>query len=942
MGDALRPYAAGDLLCEREGELGSLAALIAQSGTGAGQVALVEGPAGIGKTRLLAEARVGAATAGFRVLTARAAELEAAFPFGVVRQLYEAALADPALRREWLTGSAGAAAPVFTTLGDAAASHGDVSFTVLHGLYWLTLNAAASGPLLLSVDDIHWCDRPSLRFIAYLARRVAGLPVLLALGLRSAERGANPVLLGEIADSATAQIRPAPLSEAAVGELVSQRLNRPAEPSFSAACHEATGGNPLLLHELTRALGDEGVIPDAAHARVIKDIGPSAVSHSVLLRLMRLSTEAIMVARAVAALGDGATLPTIAALTGLPESSVTVATRALVRSEILRPEPPLGFVHPLVHDAVYRELTPSERELLHRQAAEMLRDAGASAEQVAAQLLVIPRLTQPWAAEMLRAAGRTASQQGAAESAVSYLRRALDEPVSDDVRRQLLFDLGLAEALVSAPAAAEHLRAAYDELTDPVTRAQVAGMLARMLIFTRPPGEAVIVAREAAAYLPPELADLRLGLEAMELYGASFGAPGTDGKARLERTRAGVEPTGPGALMLTAVAAWDWALNGGTAADCAALALESLAGGALISADPAFMTVVAIGVLVLADRDEALDSWEATLAEAYRQGSLFAVSGVHLWRGWTWLQRGELAEAEESLRQAVEDTKLWNSEEAAGMPYAAAFLARTLLERGDIADASFALAHSGHPYPNSDGDGLCRRSRIELLLAQRQWQAAAEEADEYAARLRGVVNPAWAPWRSLKAEALGFLGRRDEAVSLAEEELAWARRWAAPGAVGRALRVLGTLQRGDGLDALREAAEVTAASPARLEHAKALVELGSGLRQARQVTDARHALRLGLELALRCAAGPLAERARADLYAAGGRPGRPTFTGVESLTPSERRIADLAAVGRSNREIAEELYVTPKTVEVHLSNAYRKLGIRSRSGLAAALSASAG
>ncbi|MGH3012109.1 MAG: helix-turn-helix transcriptional regulator, partial [Gaiellaceae bacterium] len=191
------------------------------------------------------------------------------------------------------------------------------------------------------------------------------------------------------------------------------------------------------------------------------------------------------------------------------------------------------------------------------------------------------------------------------------------------------------------------------------------------------------------------------------------------------------------------------------------------------------------------------------------------------------------------------------------------------------------------------------------------------------------------------ALALDGLGRRDEALALAQEDLELASQWGAPGTMSRSLRVLGTLEREDGLEHLRRAVAVVAGSPARLEHAKALAALGTALRHARRPREAREPLRRALELAEVCGALGLAERARSELYAAGGRPRRTALQGIEALTASERRVATLAAMGDTNREIAQALFVTPKTVEVHLSNAYRKLGIRSRRELPGELAATA-
>jgi DNA-binding NarL/FixJ family response regulator len=192
-------------------------------------------------------------------------------------------------------------------------------------------------------------------------------------------------------------------------------------------------------------------------------------------------------------------------------------------------------------------------------------------------------------------------------------------------------------------------------------------------------------------------------------------------------------------------------------------------------------------------------------------------------------------------------------------------------------------------------------------------------------------------WHSPEARALHALGRSDEAVALAEEALALARSWGAPSAVSRALRELGEIRGAAGLADLEAAVVAVEGSPARLEHAKALAAHGRALRHARRPADAREPLRRALELADACGAEALAEDVRTELYAAGARPRTAALSGAGALTASERRVAALAAEGSSNRDIAQTLFVTPKTVEVHLSNAYRKLGIRSRRELTAAL-----
>jgi DNA-binding NarL/FixJ family response regulator len=927
----------GEGLLERDRELGVLEGLVLGARSGEAVVALIEGPAGIGKSRLLGSAREVAGVAGFRVLSARGSDLERELPYGVVRQLFEPLLLEPDGRGRVLAGAAQAAARVFEP-PDADDAISDGGFGVLHGLFWLTANLAADRPLCLSIDDLQWSDRASLRFVAYLERRLEGLGVLIATAARMGGAEAESRLILEIAqDPAAVSIRLSALSEAAVAEMVRGRLGDDAESAFCAACHHATGGNPLLVGELLKTMRAEGVTPDAAHADAIRQIGPRAVARTVLLRLGRLPSDAIAVARAIAVLGDGASFRATASLARLDERRSADATHALIAAEILRPEPPLGFVHALVRDAVYYELALSERELAHERAARVLADLGAAPEVVAGHLLAVPPRGERWVADVLVQAGGLATRRGDPASAVSYLRRALDERPADQDRPRLLSDLGWVESHVSVPSASEHLREAYRLLEVPLQRGLVAEILAGILLMSGAADDAVEVAQTAIAELGERHQDQRRALESMELYGIAFGAHVADAPARLARVRAAGVPDRIGAKLLAAVAAWGWALGGGSARECSELSREIVADGSLIARYPGYGATIAGIVLVLADDDMALAVWDAAMTGARRHGSLYSICSTNIFRGWTWLQRGELAEAEASLRDAHEQLHELFDPDSHSVAYGAGHLARVLVERGDLAGARAALAARGNPNPASDADALVRRAELELLLAEHSWAEAFAAADEYHARLRGVDNPAWGPWRSLKALALDGLERGGEALALLEGELEAARRWGAPGALARALRLLGTLRREQGHDLLREAVLIAERSSARLEHAKALVALGSALRRAGQRSQSREPLRRGLELAARCGASPLAERARTELLAAGGRPRRDALSGPESLTPSERRVAELAAEGHSNRDIAQTLYVTPKTVEVHLTSIYRKLGISARAGLAGAL-----
>ena len=443
-----KPKASASLV-EREREVAQLDTMLEEAIEGEGRAVLIEGPPGIGKSRLMAEFRRRALADGALVLNARAGELEREFPFGVVRQLFEAVVAGS----DALSGAAAPARVVFQSPDENGTATGDASFAALHGLYWLALNLAAEQPLLLEIDDLHWCDRPSLRFLAYLVRRLEGQPVLVTASVRTGDPPTDAALLAEIAnDPATAHIRPGPLSEEAVGALVARRLGAEPDRAFREACHRTTGGNPLLVRQLLNALETDQVKPDAAHADVVRAIGSRAVSSSVLLRLARLPGEASAVARAVAVLGEGADLPAVAGVSGLDEAQVAGTMAALARAEILRPDPPPGFVHPLVRDAVYQGLPLGERELLHARAAGVLRRIGASLDQVAGQLMHTPRRGDEEVARLLHEAGNGAFGRGGdRQRGRRTCSRALDEPAPAALRPRLLLDLGLGRGAHARP-----------------------------------------------------------------------------------------------------------------------------------------------------------------------------------------------------------------------------------------------------------------------------------------------------------------------------------------------------------------------------------------------------------------------------------------------------------------------------------------------------------
>jgi DNA-binding CsgD family transcriptional regulator len=427
-------------------------------------------------------------------------------------------------------------------------------------------------------------------------------------------------------------------------------------------------------------------------------------------------------------------------------------------------------------------------------------------------------------------------------------------------------------------------------------------------------------------------------MDAFDLVTVFFGVRGPEELERLLPYRDPVPADAPpSAKMLAAMAAFAWIYEGGPADKIAELALSALAGGELIEADNNLLAFGATSSLVLCDRPEALDASNAQTADAYQRGSLFSMSGIHLWRGFLHLWRGELPEAEELLRAAFESHERWGYGNNAHT-YTTAFFCSTMIARGDLEAArSGLMSREVETEPISDGARYWHESRVELLLAEGRFEETIEAADEIGRRFAHWSYPPASRWRAHKALALHALGRVDEARAVAEEELELARACGAPTGVGRALRVLGTIEGDDGFAHLYEAVDVLDGTPSRLEHARALAALGAQMRRSGLPEEAHDQLTRALELAEVCGAGSVSELVRAELVESGVEPSVEAPSGLRALTDTQRRVAVLAAEGRSEREIAQAMFVTPNAVDFQLGDVYRKLGVSSRDELALAL-----
>ncbi len=941
-----------DALVERDAELDRLRALVEAAAGGYGGAVVLEGPAGIGKTSLVAACCDLAAERGLQRLTARGGELERDFAYGVVRQLFEARLAGigAAERAALLQGSAGLATTLLGLVADAHAQRytgilgDDPTSSALHGLYWLTVNLASEHPLLVAVDDLHWADTASVRFLAYLARRVAELPVLLVAASRPPVEAHAPELIEALAgDPAVRRIEPAPLSAAAVAEVVRGRLGGGAEDAFCAACHETTAGNPFLVRAAVDAISDAGVAPTAANAVQLPQVGSRAVARTVGQRLARLGPDAVALARAVAVLGTNADVRRARMLAELDEAGAAAAVDALVAAHMLAPERPLEFAHPLVRSAVHGAIPPAQLARSHVVAARLLHGDGVDAERIAPHLLAASPRGDAWAIDMLADAAARSIDRGAPEAAVRYLRRALDEPPEVELRPVLLAELGKAEVRAALPdEAVEHLRAALAATADSRRRAQMTHDLALGLIAPGRYVEAVRMLEEAIESVRTADPELARRIDAELICAARLVADTLPVcREHIARLPPAIAGRTPGERMLLATLAQQHTIDGGPAADAVALATRAVRGGLVAeqSGDSGLVIDAVFALIIGGDLELAEDTIEAALADVRRRGSVIGFARQSCMRALLSIERGALADAESDARSTIDAA--WDpGYRIARMAYGP--LIGALVDQGRLEEANAELTAAGLQGEIADTFMLnfVLFSRARLRGAQGRPADAAADLEPLAERERKwrANNPAAFPWRSQLALARAHEGDVAGAIALAQEELELARTVGTMGAIGRALRVLGLLYGGQtGLPLLHDSLAVLAGSAWRLEHARTLVALGGAIRRAGQRTAAREPLHAGMELAHTCGAGALAERARAELVAAGARPRRIMRSGVDALTASERRVAAMASDGMTNREIAQALFVTMRTVEVHLTHAYQKLNIRSRDELAGAL-----
>lgn len=938
---------AGQDVVGRRAELAMLDRRFQEARAGRPQLVFVQGPAGIGKSSLVrAFLRQDDCAAG-TVLHAACREMTAGSPFNAVRDLLGPLDLAPESTEDSGYAHSGArwAAPALApSTGRSGADHEPPTYAVLQGLYWLAASLMSEGPAVLALDDAHWCDEHSLSWLEFLLRRAEGMPLLVVLAQRTLIDDAPVgVSLPESLTPISTTLDLGPLDESEITTVITRKLAQAPTGRFTHSCADASGGNPLALDRLLGALRQSGVRPDDAGVDSVAEVNRDVVASSVMSYLTREPEHVQQVAKVIAVLGP-TDADLVAGVAEAPLEQVQTAIDALRRNDILA-DGELDFVHDVVRSAVLDEIPDQELHPLRARVARLLGDAGRPAEEAAAQILQLPSADRPWMREVLRDAAHDASRRGAPGATARYLTAVVDaDPGAIPVRVELARKLAQTDPAAAVP----HLEFALEQVTDPRARAPIAAQFATVALSVQNSPEAVRVVTGALDDLIAEIGprpgaadrELRTMVEAVLLV------CGSDEKSTIAairgRFRAMVRPDGktPAERQMLSMMSAHSAMEGNSAEAVVAQARSARLGNEIESTGWQVLLVNSL-VLYLADEaDDALVTLAQLLAHNQEHGSAWGYALALSTRATVLLALGNIGEASADAQLAMEIAEQGAYLQNVTMPQSA--LATTLALRGEPERAERILDQVTRPrmedFVWEYHFYLMARAQVRFELGDHE--GALEHLFRCGRSLEEahITNPVMVPWWAEATCLLAELDRGDEAVGLVEHGERMAQRWGTARGLGLARLARGVITPGErGIELMAEAVDHLAESPARWEHAKASLVLGRALLRAEQVGAARKHLRRAADLAMRCGCLALGASARDLLVEAGGRMRRITDSGMEGLTGSERRVATLAATGVSNREIAESLFVTVRTVELHLTSAYRRLGISGRAALPAVL-----
>lgn len=926
----------------RQDELAVLIEALRSAAGGAGRAVVIEGEAGSGKTRLLAETRSIAASHGFQVAAGVADELAVDRPFGAVVEALgiDPRAADPE-RAEIGRGLAG---------GASAGGGADLGYLIVEQVVALVEKLSGVAPVLFILDDLHWADAMTVRVIRALGRMVRQLPLALVMGVRPYPR--RPDLARVLADLGSSDAVPlalGPLGAAEVADLAADLAGVEVGPRLAAYLARA-GGNPLFVVELVGALQDEGGLAGAD-----APVRSPTVHAAIARRIGLVPATTLEILKVASVLGAGFAVAELAAVMGTTSVRLLADLEMALNGGLLGDDGDgaLVFRHDLIRDAVYQSIPVPIRKGLHRDVTRVLGAAGVPDGRVAEHLFAGASRGDAEAIEWLARAGRQAASRAPA-TAVALLERALD--LSDRSRPEadalvsdlvpLLIQTGRApdaqalsrEVLERGPTpdvevklrramgevlwALGWLEAALGELDEISGHLGPGALAAFIRVFVGEPGEAARQARavlDEARVLKDDFAT-SLALQTLALVAAAEG----DVAAALLLAEEGVDVA-----------------DGSAQPHVGQLHPHLYRGLVLIQADrltdaestlqegrrraevrgavvwlPLYHWGLALRRVITAEWDDALAEIEVGLAIADDVGTRLHVPLLHGMASYIALCRGELADAQSSLDEAVREflaatSEAWQTEAAKGLRTAAA---RWPIEWGLWISGLLQEARG------AQGDALA--------LMEDAWAASAPLRYLVGYRFFGpdIVRLALAA------------GKVDLAHAVTVEVEDGARRSGMATAAAAALRCRGLVE-GDA-DALLAAVDQLRSQPTVVELALTLEDAGAALAAAGRPAEAQAAFEEALAIYDRASAARLAARTEAALRTLGVRRRKPAEarrarSGWDSLTATELVVARLAAEGLTNRQVGERLFVSRRTVETHLAHVFGKLNVTGRAQLAA-------
>ncbi|WP_018680904.1 helix-turn-helix transcriptional regulator [Actinokineospora enzanensis] len=928
------------MLFDREKELARAEDAVRAITARVGALAVISGPVGIGKTTLASAVADLGVRAGARVLRVAVSASERHYALGVVSQVWEAVVAGLTAdeRAQVLAGAADHVRPLFAAevWPPNTDSPAPVGQELLHGLRHLFTVIGRRRPLVLVLDGLQWVDDESLRCLAYLANRLAGIGVLMVVTVHDGEADADTALVRHLTGLATHVLRPGPLSAASVAVLVREQFGEPGTDAFVATCHAVTRGNPMLLRFVLAELAAQGHRPTDDGIDAVHDCRPPALRDRLVRGLRGQPAQAIACLAAIGFLGDAAEAGLVEQLAGLDEIGRVEVLSSLTRQGLVVPEPRPALAHPVLREAIDELITADEVERLHAAAARLLHGTGHPAETVAEHLLAVPAQQEPWAVDALRCAADAAADRGAHALAARYLRRALlDTPPTSESRAALLLELAAIERATDSSASVRHVLEAASQLAAPRDQAAAIVQLPPTALGSPPFAVREVLHRVAAELGEPDglggvERELALRLEARTRHV-------DDGDSRwladAVRRLGAVDTTrclaSPGGRELLAVLVRAAALTGTWASAEVARLGTAILDLEWPSPERLHATLPVVGALALADRPSAAAGWlDYALEQAVRGSDPVAAAVVHAAQGMALLASGHVGKAIAAGGSAAVPE--------AGQWLHAVSVSGVALETGpldncaeDLVGQVGAMCDGRTDYPplmavNQVARGIRAARRDDLGTALEHFLDCGRQLER-----AGWVNPAVFPWRAAVASLRHRLGNIAAARELAEEECALAITWGAPAAVGRALRLRGALTPGAvGLRFLREAVDVLDGSENVLEKSRAHMALGRRLSGSGD-RDAEAHLRRGRGLAQACGAGWLLERQGAGRV-------RVDVPYASELTRAEFRVVQLVVGGRTNQAVADKLGISCRAVEKHLTSCYRKLKLAGRSELKAA------